>query len=77
MLSGDDELNVGPKRKNKDCPSLCHWNGSSISAYDYSKLFILNSFNLLHKFDIICLSETNLDSNTHLDDEIWKSLVTH
>ena len=57
MLSGDVEVNPGPKKKDKDCLSICHWNLNSISAYDYSKLFLLNSYNSLHKFDIICLSE--------------------
>ena len=55
MLSGGVEVNPGPKNKDKDCPSICHWNLNSISAYDYSKSFILNSYNSLHKFDIICL----------------------
>ena len=69
MLSGDVEVNPGPKKKDKDCLSICHWNLNSISAYDYSKLFLLNSYNSLHKFDIICLSETYLDSNTPLNDD--------
>ena len=56
-----------PERKT--CLLICHRNISSISAYDYSQLFLLNSGSSLHKFDIICLSETNLDSNTSLDDD--------
>ena len=58
-----------PKRKDQHCLSVFHWNLNSISAYDYSKLFLLNSYNSLHKFDIICLSETYLDSNTPLNDD--------
>ena len=69
MLSGDVEVNPGPKKKDKDRLSICHWNLNSISAYDYSKLFLLISYNSLHKFDIICLSKTYLDSNTPLDDD--------
>ena len=69
MLSGDVEVNPGPKEKGKDCLAICHWNLNSIPAYDYSKLFLLNSNNLLHKFDIICLSQTCLDSNTPFDDD--------
>ena len=76
MLSGDVEVNPGPKKKDKDCLSISHWNLNSISAYDYSKLFLLNSYNLLHKFDIICLSET-LILILLLMIIIWKSLVTH
>ena len=58
-----------PRKKDKDCLSICHWNLNSISGYDYSKLFLLNSYNSLHKFDIIFFSETYLDSNTPLNDD--------
>ena len=68
-LSGDIEVNPRPKNKRKDCLSVCHWNLNSISAYDYSKLSLLNSNNSLHKFDIMYLSKTYLDSNTPLDDD--------
>ena len=68
MLSWDVEVYLGSKNKDKDCLSICHWNLNSVSAYDYSKLFLLNSYNSLHKLDIICLSETYLPSNTSLDD---------
>ena len=49
--------------------SICHWNLNSISAHDYSKLFLLKAYISLHKFDIICLSETCLDSTVPLDDD--------
>ena len=73
MLIGDVEVDPGHKKKDKDCLSICHWNLNSISAYGYSKLFLLNLYNSLHKFDIMCLSKTYLDSNTPLDDD---NLVT-
>ena len=76
MLSGDVEVNPETKKKDKQCLSTCRCNLNSISALAYSKLFLLNSYNLLHKFDIICLVETYLDSKTPLDDDTWKSLVT-
>ena len=71
MLRGDVEVNSGPKKKDKDKDqlSIWHWNLNSKSVYDYSKLFLLNSYNSLHKFDIICLSETYLDSDTPLNDD--------
>ena len=40
-----------------------------MSADDYSKLFLLNTYIILYKFDIICLSETYLDSTTSTDDD--------
>ena len=69
MLRGDVEVNSGPKKKDKDCLSVCHWNLNSKSVHDYSKLFLLNSYNSLHKFDIICLTEAYIDSNTPLNDD--------
>ena len=69
MLSGDVTVNPRAKKKDKACNSICHWNLNNLSAYDYSKLFLLNSYNSLHKINIICLSETYLDSNTPLDDD--------
>ena len=69
MLSGGVEVSPGTKKKDRDCLSICYWNLNSISAYGYSKLFLLNLYNLLHKFDIICLSKTYLDSNTLLEDD--------
>ena len=69
MLSGDVEINPGPLSNCKEYFSICHWNLNSISAHDYSKLFLLKPCIILHKFDIICLSETYLDSTTPNDDD--------
>ena len=69
ILSGDIEVNPRTKKKDKACLSICHWNLNNISAYGYSKLSLLNSYNLLHKFYIICLSKTYLDSNTSLGED--------
>ena len=60
LLSGDAELNPGPKRNYSCAFSICHWNLNSISAHNYVKVFLL--------FDIICISETYLDSSTPSDD---------
>ena len=43
--------------------SICHWNLNSIAAHNFAKLVLLKAYNSVHKFDIICLSETYLDSN--------------
>ena len=39
-----------------------------MSAYNYTKLFSLKAFTAVHKFDIICLSETYFDSSVAPDD---------
>ena len=68
ILSSDVEVNPGPKNRVSECLSICHWNLNSISAHDYSKLFLLKAYISVHKFDIICLSETYLDSTVSYDD---------
>ena len=67
-LSGDVEINPEPKRKTAQTLSICHWNLSSIYAHNFAKLSLLRAYVSVHKFDIICLSETYLDCST--DDEI-------
>ena len=43
--------------------SVCHWNLNSIFAHNSAKVFLLKTYVAIHKFDIICLSETYLDSS--------------
>ena len=65
-LSGDIEENPGPKRNSF---SICHWNLNSITAHNYLKVSLLRAYISLHNFDVVCISETYLDSTTALDDE--------
>ena len=62
-LSGDIWLDPGPKSNSCENFSVCHWNLNSISAHNFSKVSLLNAYTSLHSFDIICLSETYLDSS--------------
>ena len=62
-LSGDIELNPEPKSNSCKNFSVCHWNWNSISAHKFSKVSLLSAYTSLHSFDIICLSETYLDSS--------------
>ena len=39
-----------------------HWNLNSLTAHNYLQVFQLQTYNLVHKFDIICISKTHLDS---------------
>ena len=61
-LSSDIEPNPGPKRSSSKNFSICHWNLNSIASHDFLKVKILTAFNLLHNFDIICISEPYLNS---------------
>ena len=69
LLSADAELNPGPKHASTSNTLTCHWNLNSISAHNYTKLFLLKAYIAIHKFDIICLSEIYLDSSTTSDDD--------
>ena len=72
-LSGDIEINPGPKLNALNrCFSICHWNLNSISAHMFTKVSLLSAYSSVHKFDIICLSETYLNSETPSDDKNLK-----
>ena len=53
ILSGDVELNPGPKPNSSQNFSICHWNLNSIPALNFSKISLFSAYNSLHKFDII------------------------
>ena len=69
LICGDTELNPGTK-KTKSCYnfSLCHWNLNCITVHNFSKISLLEAYYVQHKFDMICISETYLDSNFPNDD---------
>ena len=67
MLGGDVELNPGPKQSSINALLICHWNLNSLSAHNYAKIFLLKAYIAIHRFDIICISETYLDSSTSPD----------
>ena len=46
-----------------------HWNLNSIAAHNFIKMSLLQAYNAIHRFDIICLPETYLDNSYHTDDE--------
>ena len=67
-ISGDIELNPGPKQKQDQSLSICHWNLNSIPAHNFQKLPLLQGYILSNKVDILCLSETFLNSDIPRDD---------
>ena len=76
-LSGDIEINPGPKSNALNWYfSTCHLNLNSISAHMFTKIFLLSAYISVHKSDIICLSETYLNSEIPSDDKSWKYLET-
>ena len=67
-MSGDIETNPGPVSTNLQSLSICHWNLNSITTENFIKIPILQAYLTTHKFDIVCLSETYLDSTFSNDD---------
>ena len=63
LLCGDVELKPGPNQNTAKKLSICHGNHNSIVSHNFVKLVLLKPYNSIHKFDIICLSETYLDSS--------------
>ena len=45
---------------------------NSISAYNYIQISLLRTYISTHKFDVICISKTYLDSDTSDDDDNLK-----
>ena len=66
LLSGDIEVNPGPKISSNI--KYCHWNLNGLAAHDFIKVPLIEAFITTSNFDIVCLSETFLDS-TILDDD--------
>ena len=68
LHSGDIEINPGPKSSSRESFSTCQWNLIGISAQSYTKVSLLTAYNRFHNFDIICISETFLNSETAAND---------
>ena len=68
-LSGGIEENPGPKANSCYCLPVCHWNLNRICAHTFIKLSFLCAYISINKIDIICLSETYLDSSIPSDDD--------
>ena len=71
ILSGDAEINPGPLSNFNECFLICYWTLNSISVHEYSKLFLLQTYIMLYKFDIMCLPETSI-SWFYYSQQQWK-----
>ena len=69
LLCGDIEENLGPKTKPNDSLSVCYWDVNSNPSHNFQKIVIHQSFVVVHKFDIIRISETFLN-NTYEDNDL-------
>ena len=69
LLSGDIETNPGSRRNLNNHCTICHWNLNNISAHNFARVQLLKAYLAVHKFDIVCLSETYLNSSFTFDDD--------
>ena len=71
FILGDKELNPGPNTTNSTCKcSICHWNLNSLAVHNFEIVRLLDAYNTFNKFDIICVSESYLDSSFSSDNEV-------
>ena len=69
ILSGDVETNPGPQSKRCQEFSICHWNLNSIATHSFNKVSLLKAYITIYNYDVICFSETYLDSSILSDDK--------
>ena len=67
--SGGVEENLGPKRYSVNYLTICYWNLNSIVAHNVIKVALLKTYLSVHEMDIICLSETYLESSVPFQDD--------
>ena len=64
--NGDIKINPWPKKKETRFFSFFRLNVNNILAHN--KLSLLEAYNTIYKYDILCISETYLDSSVSVDD---------
>ena len=67
--SSDIKMNPGPKPNPCHSFSICHWNLNSLATHNYLKVSLLRAYVAIKKFDVVCLSETYLDSSYLSDND--------
>ena len=71
LQHGNIESNPGPKNKQVNNLSCCHWNVSSLLAQNLSKISQIEAHSSLYSHDFICISETYFDSTILVGDKIF------
>ena len=67
ICCGDVESNPGPKKQHN--LSFYHWNLYGLADQNFGKNSLLQATSVSKIYDIICLSETFLDSSIDSSDE--------
>ena len=70
LICDDTESNSGPRRRDSCYNfSVCHCNLNSMTAHNFEKINLLEVHNTNSKFNVICLSESYLDSFIESDND--------
>ena len=56
--------NPGPKYSSLP---FCHWNLSGLTAYDSTKILLLQAYITKHHYDVMCITEAFLNSSVQSD----------
>ena len=65
-----DIVNPGPQKKAAVKHfSCCHWNVNSLAANDYKTASLLEAYNAIHHYYLICVLETYLESSVSNDEK--------
>ena len=57
LCNGDVESNPGLKKNKEFALSCCHWNVNSLIDHDCAKVSSLEAYNLVFKYELICINE--------------------
>ena len=68
-IRGDIEETIDPKYTSNQSFFICNWNLNIITARNYLKISLLRAYISLHNFNLVCITETYLDSTTVRDDK--------
>ena len=69
LQRGDIEISPVPQKEKIKNLFCCHWNVNSLIAHNLSKISQLEAYNLVYKYDFICISETFFDSSVQEGDK--------
>ena len=58
-----------PRKKKNLMQLFCHWNLNGLMAHTFIKVSLLHTLAVTNDYDIICLTETFLNSSTDNDDD--------
>ena len=80
LLSGDIHPNPGPLLEDEFSTgflSFCNWNLNSLATDNFKRITLLTAENTIHKYDIISLCETSLNSETVVPENAIPGYIFH